>query len=108
MPPTAGTRAAFDAAASEWLRYVEHDRGRKPTTVRGYRALLNAHVLPEFGGLLLTEITTGQIERWAWSIDCAEATRLQLSVCLSGIYHRARRGAGGGGALRGRGLTRLG
>jgi integrase len=90
-PPMAGTRASFKAAAEEWLRYVEHDRARKATTVRGYRILLHVHVLPEFGDQLLTDITTEQIERWAWGIDCATATRLKLVVCLSGIYHRARK-----------------
>jgi integrase len=49
------------------------------------------HVLPEFGEQLLTDITTEQIERWAWSIDCATTTRLKLIVCVSGIYHRARK-----------------
>lgn len=91
MPPMAGTRASFRAAANEWLRYVEHDRGRKQTTIRGYRTLLEVHVLPEFGEQLLTDITTEQIERWAWGIDCADTTRLKLIVCLSGIYHRARK-----------------
>ena len=91
MPPMAGTRASFTAAADEWLRYVEHDRGRKATTVRGYRILLQVHVLLEFGEQLLTDITTEQIERWVWRIDCATATRLKLIVCLSGIYHRARK-----------------
>ena len=59
--------------------------------MRGYRILLEVHVLPEFGDMLLTEITTEQIERWAWGISCAATTRLKLIVCLSGIYHRARR-----------------
>jgi hypothetical protein len=35
MPPTAGTRLEFATAAGEWLRHVEHERGRKPTTIRG-------------------------------------------------------------------------
>ena len=91
MPPLAGTRAWFRAAAAEWLRYVEHDRSRKATTVRGYRWLLEVHILPEFGEQSLTDITTEQIERWAWSIDCATSTRLKLIVCVSGIYNRARR-----------------
>src|SRR4051812_44637145 len=91
MPPMVGTRASFAAAAEEWLRYVEHDRRRKATTVRGYRILLSVHVLPEFGEQLLTDITTAQIERWVWGIECAAATRLKLIVCLSGTYHRARK-----------------
>jgi integrase len=75
----------------EWLRHVEHDRGRKPTTIRGYQTLLRTHVLPEFGRTLLTDISTEHIERWVWDIDCSAATRAKLIVCLSGIYRRARR-----------------
>src|SRR4051794_36924444 len=32
--------ATFADAAAEWLRYVEHDRARKPSTVAGHRALV--------------------------------------------------------------------
>ncbi|HEX8123748.1 MAG TPA: site-specific integrase [Solirubrobacteraceae bacterium] len=94
MPPMVGTRASFTAAAEEWLRYVEQDRRRKATTVRVYQILLHVHVLPQFGEQLLTDVTTEQIERWVRTIDCASATRLKLIVCLSGIYHRARRAWG--------------
>lgn len=91
MGPLAGTPASFDVAAAEWLRHVEHDRGRKATTVRGYRTLLEGHLRPRFGGRLLTDISTEEIEQWVWSLDRAATTRLKLLVCLSGIYHRARR-----------------
>jgi site-specific recombinase XerC len=36
----------FADAAAEYLRYIEHDRGRKPSTLRGYRSALQAHLLP--------------------------------------------------------------
>jgi hypothetical protein len=75
QPPMAGTRATFEAAAAEWLRHVEADRSRKPNTIRGYEILLRVHVLPEFEGQLLTEISTEQIERWVWGIQCSAATR---------------------------------
>jgi hypothetical protein len=91
MPPVAGTRLAFDTAAAEWLRHVEHDRGRKPTTIRGYQSLLRTHLLPELGRLPLTDITAEHIERWVWNIDCSAATRAKIIVCPSGIYRRARR-----------------
>ena len=31
-----GFGATFADAAAEYLRYIEHDRGRKPSTLRGY------------------------------------------------------------------------
>jgi hypothetical protein len=34
--------ATFADAGAEYLRYIEVDRGRKPSTLRGYRSILNA------------------------------------------------------------------
>src|SRR5213592_3377942 len=36
LPGLVRTGATFADAAAEYLRYIEHDRGRKPSTVRGY------------------------------------------------------------------------
>src|SRR5829696_374017 len=43
------TGVTFGRAADEWLHYVEHDRGRRPSTVRDYRNTVNAHLRPRFG-----------------------------------------------------------
>ena len=53
----------FAEAAEEWLRYIEHDRGRKPSTVAGYRALVRSQLLPAFGDEQIESITTPMIER---------------------------------------------
>jgi hypothetical protein len=53
LPGQVQTGATFADAVAEWLRYVEHDRGRKPSTVAGYRALANSQLLPAFGELAL-------------------------------------------------------
>jgi hypothetical protein len=45
------TGATFDDAAAEWLRYIEHDRKRKPSTLAGYRAVLRSLLLTAFGEL---------------------------------------------------------
>ncbi len=34
LPGMVRTGVTFAEAAAEWLRYVEHDRGRKPSTLR--------------------------------------------------------------------------
>ena len=39
------TGAMFADAAAEWLRYIEHDRARKPSTVAGYRAIVRSQLL---------------------------------------------------------------
>jgi integrase len=41
LPGMVRTGATFADAAAEWLRYIEHDRGRKPSTLRGYRSTLS-------------------------------------------------------------------
>lgn len=49
LPGMVRTGVTFAEAAAEYLRYIEHDRGRKPSTVRGYRSSVEAHLLPAFG-----------------------------------------------------------
>lgn len=39
----------FAEAAAEWLRFIEEDRERKPSTLKDYRSVLNAYLLPAFG-----------------------------------------------------------
>jgi hypothetical protein len=34
--------------AEAWLRYIERDRERKPSTVAGYKALVRSQLLPAF------------------------------------------------------------
>ena len=46
LPGMVRTGATFADAAAEWLRYVEHDRGRKPSTVAGYRSIVRSQLLP--------------------------------------------------------------
>lgn len=49
LPGLVRTGATFADAAAEYLRYIEVDRGRKPSTVGGYRSVIQAHLLPTFG-----------------------------------------------------------
>ena len=56
MPGAVRTGATFADAAAEFLRYSEHDRGCKPSTLRDYRSTLNAHLLPAFGSLPLEDM----------------------------------------------------
>jgi hypothetical protein len=49
------TGATLADAATEWLRNIEHDRERKPSTVGGYRSIVRAQLLPEPGGVRRTQ-----------------------------------------------------
>jgi hypothetical protein len=52
------------AAAMEWLRWGEHERGWKRSTLVDRRSLLRCHLLPEFGALPINQITTRRVEAW--------------------------------------------
>ncbi len=45
LPGMVRTGATFADAAAEWLRYVEQERGRKPSTLADYRSVVRAHFL---------------------------------------------------------------
>ena len=54
----------FAEAAREWLRYVEHDRKRRPSTITDYRWIVERRLLPDFGELALEAVTTQRIDNW--------------------------------------------
>ena len=91
LPGMVKTGATFADAAAEWLRYVEHDRGRKPSTVEGYRAIVRSQLLPEFGERPIESITTSMIETWISRMDRSASTRTKALVLLHGIFKRARK-----------------
>jgi hypothetical protein len=68
--PPAGhyTRRTADetlaAILTEWLRYVQHDRRRRPSTVRDYRNTTEARLVPEFGDDPIEAIGPDRIDRW--------------------------------------------
>ncbi len=85
------TGATFADVAAEYLRYIEHDRARKPTTIRGYRSSIEAHLLPAFGERPVEDISTHDIERWIATVPGSARTRNKLLIVLHGILARARR-----------------
>jgi integrase len=91
LPGLVKTDVTFAEAADEWLRYIEHDRGRKPSTIAGYRALLRAQLLPTFGEMPIESITTPMIEEWIAQVDRAPATRRKALVLMHGVFKRARK-----------------
>src|ERR1700740_1540313 len=59
------TGATFSDAVAEYMRWLREDRQRKPSTLRDYRSIINAHLLPAFGTDRLEAITTEQVEAWS-------------------------------------------
>lgn len=95
LPGMVRTGATFADAAAEWLRYVEEERGRKPSTLADYRSVVSVHFLPEFGDKPLEQVSTEAIERWlAVQLRKGELSRRSLQktlVLLNGIFRRARK-----------------
>jgi len=68
--PTAGRERpsgaiTFGEACAEWLRYIEHERKRAPSTLADYRSSVRAWLLPGFGEQTpLGAIDTAAIDGW--------------------------------------------
>ena len=91
LPGAVRTGATFADAAAEWLRYIEQDRRRKPSTVAGYRAIVRGQLLPAFGELPLESITTPMIEHWIGSMGLSASSQIKALVLLHGIFKRAKK-----------------
>jgi integrase len=86
----------FGEACDEWLRYIEHDRQRAPSTLRDYRNTVNGCLLPEFGrDTALEKLTTERIDSWREELlDKGRLSRRSVQkslVLLHGIMKRAKR-----------------
>lgn len=91
LPGSVRTGATFADAAAEFLRYVEHDRGCKPSTLRDYRSNLEAHLLPAFGDQALEAVTPATIDAWRASLAAlSPRTKNKLLVVMHGVFRRAQ------------------
>jgi hypothetical protein len=53
----------FGDAVAEWLRYVEHEKGRRSSTLRDYRNTAESTLEPEFGKDTPLEKITSRVQR---------------------------------------------
>ncbi|MDP9384998.1 MAG: site-specific integrase [Actinomycetota bacterium] len=86
------TGASFADACAEFLRYVEHDRDCKPSTLRDYRSVIEAHLVRAFGDERVEDVTAAMIEDWRASLGgtLSNRTKNKLLVVLHGIFRRAQ------------------
>ena len=91
LPGLVRTGATVAEAAEEYLRYIEQDRERKPSTVKGYRWIIAAQILPTFGAIALEDVTSEQVEQWLAGMGRKASTRTKALVLLQGIFQRARK-----------------
>jgi integrase len=91
LPGMVRTGATVADAAAEYLRYIEHDRGCKPSTVQGYRWIVDAWIVPSLGELRLEDVTSEHVEAWLAGLERKPSTRRKALVLLHGIFQRARK-----------------
>ena len=86
----------FGEAAREFLRYIEHDRKRRRSTLRDYRHVVCSHLIPAFGECTpIDEITPRLIEDYRERLvregALAPRTVNKVLVVLHGVFRRAVR-----------------
>src|SRR4051794_18519974 len=97
LPGQVRTGATFADAAAEWLRYVEHDRDCKPSTLRDYRNVVAARLLPVFGEMRVEDLTADMVETWRASLGAdrkkplSNRTRNKALTILGAVMERARK-----------------
>lgn len=83
--------AMFSEALDEWLRYVEHDRERKRTTVTDYRHMVD-RIKPVLGDQRVGDLTTERLEAYRDDLiaeGLANRTINKYLVVLHGVFQRA-------------------
>jgi integrase len=91
LPGLIKTGATVADAAAEFLRYIEHDRERKPSTVKGYRWIINAQILPALGAMQIEDLTSEHVERWLAAMGGKASSKRKALVVLHGIFARAKK-----------------
>ena len=87
---------SFGEACDAWLAYIEHEKARRPSTVRDYRNAVRCYLVPEFGAdTLLRTIDTRRIdayrERLLTEGELSRRTVQKILVQLYSILKRSKR-----------------
>jgi hypothetical protein len=90
LPGMVATGATLADAAAEWLRYCEHERAVKFSTLTEYRHAAD-RLVRDLGDLRLEDVTPERLERWKASASESLSNRsvAKYLVILHGIF-RAR------------------
>ena len=93
---TVARRLTFAEAAAGFLRLSEEERECKPSTLRGYKNMIDVYLLPAFGSMALEDVTVQEIELWRSRVrsvrgggQLSNESKNHLLVLLHGIFRRA-------------------
>jgi integrase len=94
-PVRASGGVTFAEAAAEWLRYVEHDRKRKPSTIRDYRIVVDRVLVPALGAAPLEAVTSAHLDAFRESLVAEDRlsprTINKYLALIHGVLKRAQR-----------------
>jgi integrase len=88
LPGMVATGATVADAAAGWLRWAEHDRACKPSTMSDYRHTAD-RITRDLGELRLEDVTPEMLERWKSTLTASNRTVAKYLVVLHGIFRRA-------------------
>jgi integrase len=86
--------ATVSEAAHEWLRHSEWERGVRASTLREYRSVVEAHIVPRFGHQSIEAVMAREVEAWAAELLASGRSRRTVNkilTMLNGVFERARR-----------------
>lgn len=99
--------ATFEDAVHAWLDHLEHEKRAKPATMRGYRTMVcspmpsrprgkprKARIMRAFGSRRLSDITTGDVNRFLAGLDQEAISARQVNMhrqILHSIFEFAKR-----------------
>jgi integrase len=84
----AQTGATVSDAGAEWLRYCEHARAVKASTLTEYRHTVQ-RVVRDLGAVPLEDVTPEMLERWKGTLELSNRSVAKYLVVLHGIFKRA-------------------
>jgi integrase len=89
------SNVTFSEACDEHLRYLEHDRQRKRSTIGDARSTIKVHLLPAFGkSTPVEDITTADVDAFRDRLlkgELSHRTAQKVLILLHGILKRAKR-----------------
>ncbi len=88
LPGMVQTGATLSDAAAEWLRYCEHERAVKASTLTEYRHSAD-RIIRGLGDVPMEDVTPEMLERWKGSLTCSNRTTAKYLINLHGIFKRA-------------------
>jgi integrase len=88
LPGMVRTGVTMSDAAAEWLRYSEHDRAVKKSTLTEYR-LTADRIVRSLGDVPIEDVTPEMLERWKATLTVSNRSVAKYLVILHGIFKRA-------------------